>query len=92
MPPQIVVAAGAHNLSGLAPSPLALKLLRQAYRSAVRDVYIFALAAGAVAFLFSLGFEHRNVRIVSEERKVKEGTMALDKPTDEVGDSGEKSV
>jgi hypothetical protein len=60
---------GASNLPALAPSPQILLLLREAYRSAIRDLFIFALAASCLAFVFSLGFEFKNVKVVARERK-----------------------
>ncbi|KAN0074851.1 Major facilitator superfamily domain containing protein [Elaphomyces granulatus] len=69
IPPSIVVDMGASNLPALAPSPQILLLLREAYRSAIRDLFIFALAASCLAFVFSLGFEFKNVKVVARERK-----------------------
>ncbi|KAF2475927.1 MFS general substrate transporter [Lindgomyces ingoldianus] len=69
MSPKLVIAAGAYNLRALAQTPEALVLLREAYRDAIRDVFIFALVAGGLALLFSLGFEHRNVKAVAKDRE-----------------------
>ena len=64
-----VVAAGAYGLPRLAGnSPELLHLLKSAYRGAIRDVFIFASAAGGFALLFSLGFEHRNIKRVADQR------------------------
>lgn len=69
IPVAMVVAAGAHNLRSVANSPRTLVLLQDSYRSAVRDVFIFSLAASGLALLLSLGFEHRNVKRVAKERQ-----------------------
>lgn len=73
MPVEKVIAAGAYGLPALAGrSAQTLSLLKEAYRNAIKDVLIYALAAGGMALLFSLGFEHRNVKHVSEEREKNE--------------------
>ncbi|KAF2678928.1 MFS general substrate transporter, partial [Lentithecium fluviatile CBS 122367] len=64
-----VIEAGASDLPGLTDSPAQLLALRLAYQDAVRVVLVFLLVAGAIAFLASFGFEHKNVRKVEEERK-----------------------
>jgi hypothetical protein len=65
-----VVVAGAYGLPSLANhSSEILALLKKAYRDAVRDVFIFAAAAGGLALVFSLGFEHRNIKKVADHRE-----------------------
>ncbi len=68
-----IIAAGAGNLRALTDSPETLHVIRLAYREAVRDVFIFLLVAGGLAFLGSFGFEHKNVKTVEEERRIAEG-------------------
>lgn len=80
-----VVAAGAYRLNTLSQSPHVIQLLRQSYCNATRDVFIFALVGGGLAFLCSFGFEHKNVKTVAEERKAivqgpKEAIVGKDLP------------
>lgn len=70
VPVDMVIAAGAYGLADLSRnSPEKLLALRKAYNNALRDVFIFALAAGGVALIFSLFFEHRNLKLVAKERE-----------------------
>ncbi|KUJ24525.1 MFS general substrate transporter [Mollisia scopiformis] len=70
VPVDQVISAGAYGLATLASySPETLLLLKEAYTYAIQRVFLFALVAGALAFLFSLGFEHRNLRQVAKERE-----------------------
>jgi hypothetical protein len=64
-----VVAAGAYDLSGLAGSAEVLRLLRNAYAESVKDTLIYALASVCIAFLCTLGIEHRNVKKSAKERE-----------------------
>ncbi|XTI91378.1 major facilitator superfamily domain-containing protein [Cenococcum geophilum] len=68
-----VLAAGAYSLSDISEgSPGTLLALRRAYRNALRDVFIFALAASGAALLSSLFFEHLNLKVVAKNREQKE--------------------
>jgi len=70
-----VINAGAYNLPGLTSSREELYALRIAYRTAIRDVFVFLLVAGGLAFLASFGFEHKNVRRVEQEGKESDDTV-----------------
>ncbi|KAF2726752.1 efflux pump antibiotic resistance protein [Polyplosphaeria fusca] len=67
--PQTVIAAGALDLSRLAPDPETLRLLRGAYAVAIRTSFIFALAVVCLAFVFSFGPENLNVKAIAQKRK-----------------------
>ena len=66
--PPAVIAAGAYDLSRLTSSIETLKSIKQAYANAVDDTVIFALSSVCVAFLFTLGIEHRNVKKAAKDR------------------------
>jgi phosphotransferase system glucose/maltose/N-acetylglucosamine-specific IIC component len=68
----MVISAGASNLPLIAQSPDMLLSLRQAYTNAVRHVFIYAVAAACIGFVFTFGFEHRNVKKVAKDRKAAE--------------------
>lgn len=74
-----VTSAGAYGLSTLAAgSPEILLLLKNAYRHAIRDVFFFALGAAALAFVFSFGFEHRNIKHEAKQREDLVGASTSD--------------
>jgi len=68
-----VLATRAYSLSDISEgSPSTLLALRRAYRNALRDVFIFALAASGAALLSSLFFKHLNLKVVAKNRERKE--------------------
>ncbi|KAF2680027.1 efflux pump antibiotic resistance protein [Lentithecium fluviatile CBS 122367] len=67
--PAAVVAAGASNLQYLAPTPESLRILVEAYATAIRHALIFALVVICLPFLFTFGMEHRNIKAIAKERK-----------------------
>jgi Na+/H+ antiporter NhaB len=68
----MAISAGASSLPLLAQSPDTLLSLREAYANAVRHVFIYALAVVSVSFVFTFGFEYRNVKQVAKDRKAAE--------------------
>jgi hypothetical protein len=62
-----IITRGADNLPALTDDPTKLRILRLAYQSAIRDVFVFLLVAGGLAFVASFGFEHNNVHKVRED-------------------------
>jgi hypothetical protein len=66
---QATIKAGAATLPALVHSPGEMYMLRLAYQGAIRDVSIFLLVAGGLAFLAAFGFEHKNVRKVEKQRR-----------------------
>lgn len=57
-----IIGAGGSNLTALAAgNELVLAALREGYGLALRRVFIFALAAGCAAFVFTLGMERRTL-------------------------------
>ncbi|KAF2242512.1 efflux pump antibiotic resistance protein [Trematosphaeria pertusa] len=71
--PAAVIAAGASDLQRLAPTPELLRILLESYASAIRHALIFALAVVCLAFAFTFGMEHRNVKTAAE-KGIVEGT------------------
>lgn len=86
--PATVVAAGAYDLPGLARAAARslgvdavdeiLRLLRNAYSASVKDTLIYALASVCIAFLCTLGMEHRNVKKAAKEREEDVGASSSD--------------
>jgi hypothetical protein len=74
--PSAVISAGAANLQNLASDAEMLQTLRGIYASALRDVFIYALAAACVAFVFTFGMEWLNLK---NAIKSEEGTKATGK-------------
>lgn len=68
MSPSAVILAGAYNLASLTQSAEVLDLIKSAYASAVSHTLMYALAAVCVAFVFTLGIEHRNVKAEGKKR------------------------
>jgi hypothetical protein len=80
IPPDVVIFAGASNLPMLAQSPRMFLLLREVYVNAVRHVFIYALAAGCIGFVFTLRFKNLNVKTVARDRKAAvDLTSGIDK-------------
>ncbi|KAF2692141.1 MFS general substrate transporter [Lentithecium fluviatile CBS 122367] len=71
-----VLAAGAYGLPDLSQGlPDRLLALRHAYRNALLEVFIFALAASGAELLCSLFFEHLNLKLIAEDRKQMESRL-----------------
>ncbi|KAH8649754.1 major facilitator superfamily domain-containing protein [Tricladium varicosporioides] len=64
--PSAVISAGAANLEHLASNADILQVLRQIYAAALREVFIYALVAACLAFLFTLGMEWLNLKDASK--------------------------
>lgn len=79
LPPAAVVAAGASNIPAIGKTPELLFLLREAYRNAIRNVFIFVLAAACLGLVFAFGFEHRNVKAVAGERAREKESLNMEK-------------
>jgi hypothetical protein len=77
MPASAVINAGALDLPKLASSSKDLDVLRSAYQVAVRDLFVFLLVASVSAFVASFGFEHKNVRLIEQERKRRDGIASI---------------
>jgi hypothetical protein len=73
-----IITRGADNLPALTDDPTKLRILRLAYQSAIRDVFVFLLVAGGLAFVASFGFEHNNVHKVREDNQVTEVSRRQD--------------
>jgi hypothetical protein len=73
-----IITRGADNLPALTDDPTKLRILRLAYQSAIRDVFVFLLVAGGLAFVASFGFEHNNVHKVGEDDQVTEVSRRQD--------------
>lgn len=59
--PEIIVGAGATRVAAVTP-PKLLPLVLEAYNEAVTTAFIYAIATGGVAFIFSLGVEWKSVK------------------------------
>jgi hypothetical protein len=73
-----IIRGGADNLPALTDDPMKLRILRLAYQSAIRDVFVFLLVTGGLAFVASFGLEHNNVYKVGEEHQVAEESRLQD--------------
>ncbi|KAI9878025.1 MAG: hypothetical protein M1830_002145 [Pleopsidium flavum] len=67
--PAAVIAAGAINLPGIAPSPAALDSLRSIWNTAISRAMIFSLAMLCAAVPFTLGMEWLNAKNIASGRK-----------------------
>ena len=59
--PAMIVAAGATGIRNLVTAEQ-LPLVLEAYNSAVRDVFIMAVALGGASFIATLGFEWKSIK------------------------------
>jgi hypothetical protein len=59
--PNTIIMAGATGIRTIV-TEAQLPLVLAAYNSAVRDVFIMAIATGGCAFLASLGFEWKSIK------------------------------
>ncbi|KAF3001067.1 hypothetical protein E8E14_000043 [Neopestalotiopsis sp. 37M] len=69
IPGEVIINAGAYNLRALAVSDQIYGQLRQVYMSALHDTYIFPISAAGIALLISFAIEHKNIKIIGEERE-----------------------
>jgi hypothetical protein len=74
-----VINAGAYDLRKLFSLSKDLDVLRSAYQVAVRDLFVFLLVTSALAFVASFGFEHKNLRLIEQERKEETESRAYHK-------------
>ena len=75
IPAEVVIKAGASNLSKITNSSTALALLRIAYDRAIHNVLIYSLAAICTALPFALGMQWLNVKKAAQ--KVSESQVAV---------------
>lgn len=59
--PNTIISAGATGIRTIVTAAQ-LPLVLAAYNSAVRNVFIMAIAAGGCSFLSSLGFEWKSIK------------------------------
>lgn len=67
-----VFAAGAADLKALAPTPAALKILREIWNKGIQRNMILSVALIAAAVPFTLGMEWLNSKMVAREIQAKE--------------------
>ncbi|KAL8733781.1 MAG: hypothetical protein Q9181_003463 [Wetmoreana brouardii] len=73
LPTESVVHAGPYELQRLTQGNMVLlEVLRKVYALALKRVYIFALAAGCVGWLFTLAMERKNIKREQEARQTKD--------------------